>query len=94
MLYVPIINIFLTKILGNYILSAVLFPYQNAYIREALDRTNATKFGEEFAHYLESFVYTIRIQAGMNGRRSSVSSGTQGSQEGAAPTEDDYSDDE
>ena len=73
MFYLPIINLILTKIIGNYVLAAVLFPYQNAFIREALDRTNATKFGEEFAHYLESFVYTVRIQAGMNGRRSSVS---------------------
>jgi len=74
----------------------VLFPYQNAFIREALDRTNATKFGEEFAHYLESFVYTVRIQAGMNGRRSSVSRGSskQESQDGTIPTEEDYSDDE
>jgi hypothetical protein len=32
-------------------------------VRESLDRNNSAKFGEEFAHLLDSLVYTLRIQA-------------------------------
>lgn len=28
-----------------------------------MDRSNSAKFGEEFAHLLDSLVYTLRIQA-------------------------------
>ena len=62
--YLPGINYVLTMIIGKYVLSAILYPYQNAYAREHLDRSNANKFGEEFSHYLDSFVYTLRVQAG------------------------------
>lgn len=27
---------------------------------------NSAKFGEEFTHYLDSFLYTLRIHAGQN----------------------------
>lgn len=56
----------MTYILGRYMLTGILYPYQNAIGRETLDRNNATKFGEEFEHYLESFAYTLRIQAGQD----------------------------
>ena len=59
-------NLVLTLVIGRYVLSAMLYPYQNSIIRETLDRSNAQKFGEEFSNYLESMVYTIRILAGMD----------------------------
>ena len=62
--YMPAVNYVLTMIIGRYVLSGILYPYQNAYAREHLDRGNANKFGEEFSHYLDSFVYTLRVQAG------------------------------
>jgi hypothetical protein len=43
-----------------------MYPYQNSIIRETLDRNNGKRFGEEFSHYLDSFIYTLRIQAGQN----------------------------
>lgn len=66
LIILPIVNLLVMTILGRYILSAIRYPYQNAIIRESLDRGNASKFGQEFAHYLECLVYTLRIQAGMN----------------------------
>lgn len=66
LLYLPIFNFILITLIGRYILSAIRYPYQNAIIRESLDRGNSSKFGQEFAHYLECLVYTLRIQAGMN----------------------------
>ena len=68
-LYLPILTFILIAAIGRYALSGILYPYQNAYARESLDRGNATKFGEEFAHYLDSFMYTLRIQAGQDIRR-------------------------
>jgi len=35
-------------------------------IRENLDRSNAAKFGEDFAHLVESLSYTLRTHAGMD----------------------------
>jgi hypothetical protein len=61
LLYMPIVTLILIAVIGRYILSGILFPYQNAFARESLDRNNASKFGEEFAHYLDSFMYTLRI---------------------------------
>lgn len=61
LMYMPILTFIMLAVLGRYILSGILYPYQNAYARESLDRSNATKFGEEFAHYLDSFMYTLRI---------------------------------
>ena len=61
--YVPLFNFMLFIIIGRYVLCAILFPYQNSIVREQLDRGNSTKFGEEFAHLLDSLVYTLRIQA-------------------------------
>jgi len=52
LLYLPILNFMLIVIFGKYILSGIMYPYQNSIIREELDRSNATKFGQEFAHYL------------------------------------------
>ena len=59
--FIPAINILLTYIIGHYVLSGLLYPYQNSLGRETLDRNNATRFGEEFEHYLESFAYTLRV---------------------------------
>lgn len=61
LLYTPILSFILITAIGRYALSGILYPYQNAFARESLDRGNATKFGEEFAHYLDSFMYTLRI---------------------------------
>jgi hypothetical protein len=69
LLYLPILTFVLMTAIGRYALSGILYPYQNAFARESLDRGNATKFGEEFAHYLDSFMYTLRIQAGQDIRR-------------------------
>lgn len=74
LVFVPAINFMLILLGGRYILSALLYPYQNAIIRESLDRNNATKFGQEFAHYLECLVYTLRVQAGMEVNRDRKSS--------------------
>ena len=30
-----------------------------------MDRTNALKFGQEFTHYLQSFAFTLRVNADM-----------------------------
>ena len=46
--FIPAINIVLTYIVGKYVLTGLLYPYQNSIGRETLDRNNATKFGEEF----------------------------------------------
>lgn len=59
--YIPVINILIMFVVGRYILSAIMYPYQNSIIRETLDRNNAKRFGEEFSHYLDSFIYTLRI---------------------------------
>ena len=64
-MYLPIFNLILILTIGKYVLSAMLYPYQNSIVREILDRTNANKFGSEFAHYLVALLYTIRIQAGI-----------------------------
>jgi hypothetical protein len=61
-----VINFILIITIGRYLLSSMLYPYQNSIIREGLDRNNASRFGQEFSHYLECMVYTIRIQAGMD----------------------------
>lgn len=68
--YLPVLNYILTMVIGRYVLSGILYPYQNAYAREHLDRGNASKFGEEFSHYLDSFIYTLRVQAGQDVRKS------------------------
>jgi hypothetical protein len=68
-LYTPILTFILIATMGRYILSGILYPYQNAFARESLDRSNASKFGEEFGHYLDSMVYTLRMQAGQDIRR-------------------------
>ena len=66
LVYIPLINFLLFILVGRYVLSAILFPYQNSVIRETLDRNNSAKFGEEFSHQLDSLVYTLRIQAGQD----------------------------
>lgn len=66
LVYVPLFNFLLFVTIGRYILCAILFPYQNSIVREQLDRGNSAKFGEEFAHLLDSLVYTLRIQADDN----------------------------
>lgn len=66
LVYVPVFNLVTFLIVGRYLLSAALYPYQNSICREFLDKNNARIFGEEFAHYLSSMVYTIRLQSGMS----------------------------
>ena len=61
----PPVNVWLTLVLGRYILALTLFPYQNACMRETMDRSNAHKFGQEFTHYLQSFAFTLRINSDM-----------------------------
>jgi len=61
----PPLNLWLSLVLGRYGLAMTLFPYQNACMRETMDRTNALKFGQEFTHYLQSFAFTLRINADM-----------------------------
>ena len=61
LLYVPVFNVLLIYIIGSYALSGITYPYQNALIRESLDRGNAAKFGDEFAHFIQSFVYTLGV---------------------------------
>lgn len=88
-------NLVLTLVIGRYILSAMLYPYQNSIIRETLDRSNATKFGEEFSNYLESMVYTIRILAGMDIESRKSTGGRQNSSfKKKASTPNDDSDDD
>ena len=41
----PPLNLWLSLVLGRYLLAMTLFPYQNACMRETMDRTNALKFG-------------------------------------------------
>jgi len=65
-MFLPLLNFFLIVLIGRYALSGIMYPYQNAVIREELDRNNASRFGHEFSHYLECLVYTIRVQAGMD----------------------------
>ena len=64
--YVPLLNLILLYVISRYALSSLMYPYQNSIIREGLDRINSSKFGEEFTHYLDSFLYTLRIHAGQN----------------------------
>jgi hypothetical protein len=43
--YIPVLNFILLVVIGRYVLSAIRYPYQNAIIRESLDRSNSSKFG-------------------------------------------------
>ena len=70
LLYLPVLNYILLQSVGRYILIGCIYPYQNSIIREQLDRTNNLKFGQEFAKYLESFIYTLRCQSGLQDRSS------------------------
>ena len=64
--YIPLLNVVLIYLVGHYALTTLLYPYQNSIIREALDRNNSTKFGEEFCDYLDSLLYTMRLSAGQD----------------------------
>ena len=70
LLYLPVINYLIIQIVGRYALIGCIYPYQNSIIKEQLDRTNNLKFGEEFAKYFESFIYTLRCQSGLQDRSS------------------------
>jgi hypothetical protein len=51
--------------LGSHIISSVYYPYQNEVQKEAMDRNSNFKFGVEFSHYLDSFLYSLQGQAGI-----------------------------
>ena len=55
----------LLQLTGRYILLSIIYPYQNSILRENLDRQNNERFGEEFAYYVKSFFYTLRVQSGL-----------------------------
>ena len=57
-------NIIFEQILGRYIICMFFYPYQNAITREQIDRSNNLKFGQEFAHFLDSFIYTLQNKKG------------------------------
>ena len=45
LLFLPLFNLILIVWLGRYLLSGILYPYQNYFVREGLDRFNNLKFG-------------------------------------------------
>lgn len=65
LLLLPGINSLIILAVGRYILSGILYPYQNFIIRETLDRTNNGKFGEDFGHFLNCMVFTLKYTAGI-----------------------------
>lgn len=72
--YIPVVNIVLIYLFGSYAITTLLYPYQNSFIREALDRNSSTKFGEEFSNYLDSFLYTMRLCSGQDIRSEIIKS--------------------
>ena len=58
------------QVIGRYIISGIFYPYQNAILSESLDRQGTLRFGGEFAHYIDSFIHTLRHQAGISPRGS------------------------
>ena len=45
--------------MGRYVVTCIYYPYQNSMQRESLDRSLNHKFGQEFAHFLDSFNYSL-----------------------------------
>jgi hypothetical protein len=64
-LFLPGFNFIAILLVGKYILSCMLYPYQNLIFGETQDIGNNYRFGEEFTHSLECLVYTIKCQAGL-----------------------------
>lgn len=62
----PIINILGFIAGGRYILSAMMYPFQNSIVSESLNRQNNYKLGIEFGLFLQSFVYTLREVNGLS----------------------------
>lgn len=52
-------------------LSGILYPYQNSFIRENLDRQNNYKFGLEFINFLDNFLHSILMSSGQLDTQSS-----------------------
>lgn len=47
------------QILGRHLISSVYYPYQNQVQKEHMDRNSNLRFGIEFAHYLDAFLYSL-----------------------------------
>ena len=54
------LNIVIEQVIGRYIICLFFYPYQNSLTREQIDRSNNLKFGQEFSHFLDSFLYTLQ----------------------------------
>jgi hypothetical protein len=83
LLLLPGINSLLILAAGRYILSGILYPYQNFIIRESLDRANNGKFGEDFGHFLQCLVFTIKYTAGLETKANKTSQNRSLSQQGS-----------
>lgn len=66
LLYLPSIFFIMIVIIGRYALSGVLYPYQNYIMKDTLFRQNNIKFGYQFSHYLECFIFTLKSQSGIH----------------------------
>lgn len=67
LLYIPPINFILIYILARHVIFCILYPYQNSYNREALDRQNNERFGKELSFFLQCFLHTIKQQVSNRG---------------------------
>jgi hypothetical protein len=52
-LFIPAANFIFIYMLARHVLYCVLYPYQNSYQREGLDRGFNQRFGAELIYYLE-----------------------------------------
>jgi hypothetical protein len=69
LLLLPGVQMIIIIILGRYALSGILYPYQNTIVSQSLDRLNSLKFGEDFVHFLDCFLYTIKSNSGLHTER-------------------------
>lgn len=58
-------SVIVIDLLGQHILSAIMYPYQNSILKESLDRMSNLRFGQEQARLLHSFIYTLKIKSGI-----------------------------
>jgi hypothetical protein len=66
LLYFPPVFFLLILITGRYALSGILYPYQNYFIKDTLDRQTNLRFGGEMQHSIACFVHTLKAQSGVN----------------------------
>ena len=59
LLYIPAANFLFVYVLARHVLYCIMYPYQNSFQREALDRNSSYRFGNEFSFYLDCFLYTL-----------------------------------